>query len=563
MVTNSDLQIWQKAVNGINESGKLDLTQEEWSALMVLNGSLSSGNFASNESRYSLQFLKDNFSRHVYNQILQSHLQNFINLCDQYFFTGANPVPNPVSGNKNYHPANRNGNLPRKRISTMLTVIVISVVCIAGYAIVKNIDRFSSFFSVGQTSDQGVIINGVKWATRNLDETGTFVKKTESLGKLYQWNRNKAYPNGWDSNTSGKKTEWDDFNPGGVKWEKQNDPSPAGWRVPTYDEMASLLDRDKVSRKICLQNDVPGILFTDIATGNTLFFPVPSYLDKNDRVFTFSNSQYWSNAQFATHRGNSSDSTCYSLFFSLPPVGAMYDDLEKTSYEARIKYFNENMGGGKTLKTYLCSIRSVEDISPPSEVLINGVRWATCNVDDAGTFTVSSRAKGQLYQWNRKKAWLPSAGLNNSRDWKYPNWDSTFPSGTTWEEANDPSPAGWRVPTKEEIESLLDENKVSRKRIKEGSGDYGIFDFESVLFTDEATGNTLLLPLTGEITNGTYYRSSGNYWSKSYNNRYERAAYGLTFMNNGNIYGKVVGLNVIECHTHDRRYGYAIRSVRK
>jgi len=566
MVTNSDLQLWQKAVNGINESGKLDLSQEEWSALMTLNESLSSGNFALNESLYSLQFLKDNLSRHVYNRILQSHMQNFINLCDQYFFTGGNPVPITVGGNKNNQPANRRGDLPRKRNSSMLIVIVISVVCIAGYAIVKNIDRFSNFFSVGQTSDQGVIINGVKWATRNVDEVGTFASYSESFGKLYQWNRKKSFPNSWDSKTLGTELEWDDFISSGIKWEKENDPSPAGWRIPTYDEIASLLDIEKVSRKFCIQNSVPGLLFTDINTGNTLFFPVPNYLDESLGAYFFSNAWYWSNAQFATNRRPGYNNTYHSLYFNVPVVGGVLENnFDNINCNVSIIHPNENnMGGGNNMKPYFYSIRCVEDISPPSEVLINGVRWATCNVDDVGTFTVSPRFTGKLYQWNRKKSLSPSDGSNKSSDWTYPDWDKNYPSGSSWEEVNDPSPTGWRVPTKEELESLLDENKVSRKRFHEGGGDYGLYDFEGVLFTDKATGNTLLLPLTGEISNGRFYSFNSNYWSNTMPNRYgevnENAAYLLFIKNDGGTY---IRQDAIECRTHDSRYGYAIRSVRK
>ena len=43
------------------------------------------------------------------------------------------------------------------------------------------------------TSDRGVVINGVKWATRNLDQPGTFAAKPEDSGMFYQWNRKKAW----------------------------------------------------------------------------------------------------------------------------------------------------------------------------------------------------------------------------------------------------------------------------------------------------------------------------------------------------------------------------------
>lgn len=47
-----------------------------------------------------------------------------------------------------------------------------------------------------KTSDQGVVINGVCWATHNVAAFGTFADKPE-----------------------------------GKEWEKTNDPSHAGWRV--------------------------------------------------------------------------------------------------------------------------------------------------------------------------------------------------------------------------------------------------------------------------------------------------------------------------------------------
>jgi len=37
--------------------------------------------------------------------------------------------------------------------------------------------------------ETGVVINGVKWATRNVDKPGTFVANPEDFGMLYQWNR--------------------------------------------------------------------------------------------------------------------------------------------------------------------------------------------------------------------------------------------------------------------------------------------------------------------------------------------------------------------------------------
>ena len=90
MVSNSDIQIWENAVNGINESGKTDLTQEEWSALSVLNGCLSSGNMMSDESHSSYDMLQDSINRHVNNPALQKHLYDFLSLC--YTYATAQPL---------------------------------------------------------------------------------------------------------------------------------------------------------------------------------------------------------------------------------------------------------------------------------------------------------------------------------------------------------------------------------------------------------------------------------------------------------------------------------------
>jgi len=85
-------------------------------------------------------------------------------------------------------------------------------------------------------------------------------------------------------------------------------------------------------------------------------------------------------------------------------------------------------------------------------VVINGVKWATRNVDAPGTFTPTPQDPGMLYQWNRIKGWsLPP--IANVID---PNWNDTEAPGNTWESANDPCPAGWRVPTLDELRAFVD-----------------------------------------------------------------------------------------------------------
>ena len=151
------------------------------------------------------------------------------------------------------------------------------------------------------TYDAGVIINGVKWATRNVDKPGTFAATPEDAGMFYQWNRRI----GWSAtdpmiNSNGGST-WDNSMPTGDTWEKANDPSPSGWRVPTLDEIEKLIDTDKVSNEETTLNGVNGCKFTDINTGNSLFLPAVGYRVKDDGLLNvrncsdeFPRGDYWS-----------------------------------------------------------------------------------------------------------------------------------------------------------------------------------------------------------------------------------------------------------------------------
>ena len=144
-------------------------------------------------------------------------------------------------------------------------------------------------------------------------------------------------------------------------------------------------------------------------------------------------------------------------------------------------------------------------------VLINGVKWATRNVDAPGTFTVNPEDAGMFYQWNRSTGWAATGSVTG--------WDSSTPTCTTWETANNVCPVGYRVPTNTEIQSLV--NSGSRWTTQNGvtgrvfgSGD-----------------NTIFLPAAGYR-----YFSSGSLINKGWNGYYwsstqyaSGSAYGLTF----------------------------------
>jgi uncharacterized protein (TIGR02145 family) len=113
-----------------------------------------------------------------------------------------------------------------------------------------------------KTTDSGVVINGVKWATRNVNEKGTFVKYPEDNGYYYTWK---------EAQTA----------------------CPVGWRVPTVAELRTLLDTNKVRSEWTTQNGYKGSKFTDKTTGKNLFLPAAGLQDGSN-VFYFDTGLYWS-----------------------------------------------------------------------------------------------------------------------------------------------------------------------------------------------------------------------------------------------------------------------------
>jgi uncharacterized protein (TIGR02145 family) len=136
---------------------------------------------------------------------------------------------------------------------------------------------------------------------------------------FYQWNRKIGWSSTDPMTNSNGGTEWDSTIPEGTEWETANDPSPAGWRVPTFDELKSLFDVEKVTNEWTTQNGVNGRKFTDKATGNTLFLPAAGIRYDSDGTLGLAGTDgyYWSSSQF--------NSDCaYGLYFGSGGAGTYY-----------------------------------------------------------------------------------------------------------------------------------------------------------------------------------------------------------------------------------------------
>ena len=210
-----------------------------------------------------------------------------------------------------------------------MTKIIISALCL----LVLSTTMYAKNDKL--TTDEGVVINGIRWATRNVDAPGTFTENPEDFGMLYQWNRKK----GW--NTTDRDVEdWEtrfttrmtDGGPGGgshveiipefgelivieidedgteihpplppyhADWETESAPCPPGWRVPTADELRSLRD---AGGEWTTKNGVYGMLF-GIAP-NQIFLPAVGERRGSDgRLFRtgIERGHYWSSTRDRQH----------------------------------------------------------------------------------------------------------------------------------------------------------------------------------------------------------------------------------------------------------------------
>ena len=162
-------------------------------------------------------------------------------------------------------------------------------------------------------SDEGVVINGVKWATRNVGEKGKFVSSPKKNGNLYTWDEAQTV-------------------------------CPSGWRLPTFQELEAIADR--YDKGEYLQNEnvasertngKKGQKFTDIVSGNSMLLPIASYRGLSLRLHSIgAYGSYWCSTE-------KSSTDAYFLHFSLGAgfVGVGYHNkTEEKSVRCVCEYEN-------------------------------------------------------------------------------------------------------------------------------------------------------------------------------------------------------------------------------
>ena len=441
---------------------------------------------------------------------------------------------------------------------------------------------------------EGVEINGVRWATRNVAMPGTFAANPEDTGMFFQWNRRMGWSyHGSLINSSGE-TNWTNSNQSGADWDPRNDPCPEGWRVPTQEEIQSLRDAGSRWRSL---NGVNGRLFGTLSNG--IFLPAAGWLNNG---YTASRGKLFDDNSLGMYwtRTISGNNQARNMTFSDRIAGGMRSNARADGYSIRCvkAYVTDivlnrdelimSVGGTETLVATVSpqtairavtwsvgdpAIASVDDSgvvtaislgtttiratsvegskyatstvnviqldSSLDGVVIDGNRWATRNVAAPGTFANAPQDAGMFYQWNRRVGWYYTDHLHNTNGGT--TWDNTAPTGAEWASINNPCPPGWRIPSADELDALRQSGHVwityngIRGRL------FGV------------APNRIFLPAAGWLNNandGARVDANifGNYWSSIL---YEAGqARSLHFSN-----------NVIETRNNATRDGLSIRCI--
>ena len=192
------------------------------------------------------------------------------------------------------------------------------------------------------TTDKGVVINGIKWATRNVDAPGTFTTNPEDAGMFYQWNSNI----GWSAtdtiiSTDGSTWVYNWTGNGATTWEVANNVCPAGWRVPIHAELQNLIDAGSIWVTI---NDVEGRLFG--SGDNTIFLPAAGWCGRFGGLFSGVGTYgiYWSSTE-------SDISDVYFVHSSNGNVATMLKDVYYLYFTSgKVRLFNVNRGSGYNVR---------------------------------------------------------------------------------------------------------------------------------------------------------------------------------------------------------------------
>jgi uncharacterized protein (TIGR02145 family) len=172
---------------------------------------------------------------------------------------------------------------------------------------------------------------------------------------------------------------------------------------------------------------------------------------------------------------------------------------------------------------------------------------------NADPFTPSWEINGGYWQWGRLSqaaAGPTGPGVSETNEAAVSGWNTSYAPNDSWADtyktANDPCPAGYRVPTKLQWEGVVANNAPT---------DLGSWTLSSINYScGKKFGTELMLPVAGirGYTNGTLTGRSWNadYWSSSPNS--SNYAWQLSFTNSNS---NVSVVSII------RTFGFSVRCI--
>jgi uncharacterized protein (TIGR02145 family) len=320
------------------------------------------------------------------------------------------------------------------------------------------------------------------WSGSNLRAYRSFAENATDYGAYFRWDDVTAF-------YYGDNTSVPYVNSPSTTWQSSNNPCPDGWRVPTLTEYEALLTAS-TTKTWGASGGINGMTY--ITTNGTLFFPAAGFREGSGSYHQTTLGRYWSSTQYNA-------SNAYMLNFDSTTPG--YISFANKSDARNVR----------CVRPYVVPV-----VNPVGEVLVEGTRsvyWAKSNVGTtAKTFASSATAYGGYYLWDDDTPYTYTGGTEPP---------TTLSSSTYWQSANNPCPAGWEVPTYQDLVDLL---AASTTKTWGASGGINGMTYTS-------TKGTLFFPAGGwrQESNSYDQTTAGYYWSSTQPTTDANSAYRLWF----------------------------------